>query len=218
MTPHHHPDASTLMSYAAGSLPDAIATVVACHVSVCEQCQEAVAEAEQLGRFLMEQQPDAELSKDARAKMLDLLDSVEPDTPDTEKAVEPREANGDIPLPLRSYLGTSFDSLRWKAMVPGMKQFIIPSTQGQLRLLRIASGTSMPIHSHTGSELTMVLKGSYSDELGRFGVGDVADLDPEIQHQPATDTHEDCICLIATDAPLKFTKLVPRLLQPFFRL
>lgn len=76
----------------------------------------------------------------------------------------------------------------------------------------------MPSHGHTGSELTMVLRGSYTDELGRFCAGDVADLDPDVQHQPVADTDEHCICLIATDAPLRFNGLVPRLLQPFFQI
>lgn len=213
---NHHPDASTIMSYAAGSLPDALTTVVACHISMCEQCQQTLAEAEQLGRFLMEQQQTTELSHGARDRMLSLLDSVEPEPPAPTAVQDALES--DIPAPLRPYLGDKLENLHWKTMAPGMKQFIIPSTQGRLRLLKIAPGTSMPIHGHTGSELTMVLKGSYSDELGRFRVGDVADLDPEIQHQPATDTHEDCICLIATDAPLKFSGLVPRILQPFFQL
>ena len=216
MNPHHHPDASTIMSYAAGSLPDALTTVVACHISMCELCQQTLAEAEQLGRFLIEQKQATELSHGARDRMLSLLDSVEPEPPAPTAVQDAVES--DIPAPLRPYLGDKLENLHWKTMAPGMKQFIIPSTQGRLRLLKIAPGTSMPIHGHTGSELTMVLKGSYSDELGRFRVGDVADLDPEIQHQPATDTHEDCICLIATDAPLKFSGLVPRILQPFFQL
>jgi putative transcriptional regulator len=28
----------------------------------------------------------------------------------------------------------------------------------------------------------------------------------------------DCICLAATDAPLRFNKLIPRMAQPFFRI
>lgn len=215
MKPHHHPDASSLMSYAAGSLPDAIATVVACHVSLCEQCQQAVAEAEQLGNFLVEQQLANELAPDARDNILSMLDSLPEEPVPTQPAPK---VSSDIPTPLQSLLGNELDNLRWRTMAPGLKQFILPSSSGALRLLRIAPGKSMPMHGHTGSELTMVLRGSYSDELGRFGAGDVADLDPDIEHQPATDTGEDCICLIATDAPLKFSGLVPRLLQPFFQL
>ena len=64
------------------------------------------------------------------------------------------------------------------------------------------------------SELTMILDGAYDDVLGHFGPGDVADLDGEIQHQPLTSPGVPCICVAATDAPLKFAGWVARTLQP----
>ena len=90
--------------------------------------------------------------------------------------------------------------------------------QGTLRLFKIAPGMAIPLHTHNGNEMTLILKGSYSDELGRFKAGDVADLDNDTDHQPIADTQEDCICLIATEAPLKFKGLLPRLMQPFIGL
>lgn len=215
MTAKHHPDPSSIMSYAAGSLPESIAMVVACHLSSCEHCRELLADAEEVGRSLLEALEPAPMTEGVRESMLAMLDNIEPE-PLPLVALKP--SSGNIPAPLQPMLGQELDKLHWRTLAPGMKQFIIPTSEGKLRLLKIAPGTSMPMHSHTGSELTMVLQGSYSDELGRFCAGDVADLDPEIRHQPMVDTHEDCICLIATDAPLKFSGLIPRLLQPFFDL
>ncbi|MGI9280691.1 MAG: ChrR family anti-sigma-E factor [Endozoicomonas sp.] len=213
----HHPDLSTLMSYSAGSLPDAIATVVAAHLSVCNHCNRHVHEAEQIGISLLEELEPAAMSSSAKGDILALLDNTEQAPAEScEEKTLPDDA--DVPAPLRPLLGYYLDDLHWKSMAPGLKQFILPASGSKLRLLKIAPGTCMPSHGHTGSELTMVLKGSYSDELGRFCAGDVADLDPDVQHQPVADTHEGCICLIATDAPLRFNGLVPRLLQPFFQL
>ena len=62
--------------------------------------------------------------------------------------------------------------------------------------------------------LTLILQGSFSDEIGRFTVGDIADLDNEVEHQPLVDSDVDCICLIATDAPLKFSTLLGKIVQP----
>jgi putative transcriptional regulator len=45
--------------------------------------------------------------------------------------------------------------------------------------------------------------------------GDIADLDDDIHHQPIADTDEDCICLIVTEAPLKFKAMMPKLFQYF---
>ena len=215
MSVHHHPDSSSLISYAAGSLPDSQALVVASHLISCKQCQKTVADAEQLGCVLLNEQSVKPMAESARDDILSLLDSVEPEIPEPAFRGNPE---AEIPLPLQPMLGKHFDDLHWKTMAPGMKQFMMSCGEGTLRLLKISPGVCMPVHGHTGSELTIVLKGSYSDELGRFRAGDVADLDPEIQHQPVVDGSEECICLIATDAPLKFVGLVPRLLQPFFRI
>ena len=62
--------------------------------------------------------------------------------------------------------------------------------------------------------MTLVLHGSFADEVGRFQSGDLADLDPSIQHQPVADTDAHCVCLIATDARLRFTGVLRRMLQP----
>ena len=211
----HHPDSSSLISYAAGSLPDSQSLVIASHIISCEKCQKTVAGAEQLGCVLLDEKPVKPMSESARDDILQMLDSTEPET-----LPPPFKGNpeAEIPVPLQPMLGERFDDLHWKTMAPGMKQFMMPCGEGALRLLKISPGVCMPVHGHTGSELTIVLKGSYSDELGRFRAGDVADLDPEIQHQPVVDGSEECICLIATDAPLRFVGLVPRLLQPFFRI
>ncbi|WP_252178129.1 ChrR family anti-sigma-E factor [Endozoicomonas sp. 4G] len=213
----HHPDLSTLMSYSAGSLPDAVATVVAAHLSVCSRCRQHVQEAEQVGIRLLEELEPATLSAHAKDDILALLDKTERAAADSrEEQNIPNDS--DVPPLLRPVLGYYLDDLHWKYMAPGLKQFILPAFGSNLRLLKIAPGTCMPSHGHTGSELTMVLRGSYTDELGRFCAGDVADLDPDVQHQPVADTDEHCICLIATDAPLRFNGLVPRLLQPFFQI
>lgn len=218
MSCNHHPDDSTLLGYGAGCLPDALAMVVACHITVCDQCHDKIADAEQIGLGLMEQEPVQSMSESSREWILAMLDEpVEESYPEPQLAVGD-DLDGDIPAPLQPLLGQWFSELHWRTMAPGMKQFILPASKGKLRLLKIAPGTFMPSHGHSGSELTLVLKGSYSDELGRFSAGDVADVDPDMNHQPVADTHEGCICLIATDGPLRFKGLVPRLLQPFFQL
>ena len=61
----------------------------------------------------------------------------------------------------------------------------------------------------------MVLQGTFSDETGRYGRGDVQQADGETHHQPVADMGEDCICMAVTDAPLKFDTLAGKILQPF---
>jgi putative transcriptional regulator len=76
----------------------------------------------------------------------------------------------------------------------------------------------VPDHGHNGLELTLVLQGAFRDETGRFGVGDVEVADDDLEHTPIAEEGDPCICLAATDANLRFRALVPRLLQPLFRI
>ena len=54
--------------------------------------------------------------------------------------------------------------------------------------------------------------------VGAFGVGDLEVADGDLEHTPTAGEEAPCICLAATDAPLRFQSLVPRLLQPLFKI
>lgn len=95
---------------------------------------------------------------------------------------------------------------------------MLPEFPGyKTQLLKIASGTAMPSHTHLGTELTLVLAGGFSDESGQYGEGDVAEADDSVTHRPVADPGEDCICLAVTDAPLRLTGALGWLLNPFIR-
>lgn len=223
MTIIHHPDDATLLSFSAGSLPTSLAIVVSSHLSICNQCKQRVTQADIIGGKLFDNITPINLPESAKNRLIARLNSTTAnDNADKEaigKALKVSPAS-EVPLPLQRFIGHSFDSLSWKPLAPGMKQVKIDigEDEGSIRLIKISSGTCMPLHGHQGSELTMVLRGAYSDEIGCFKVGDVADTDPDIEHQPIVNGNEECICLIATDAPLKFKGIIPRLLQPFFGL
>ena len=53
MTITHHLDDATLMSFAAGSLPAALAAVAAAHAAMCPRCRREIATLERLGGALM---------------------------------------------------------------------------------------------------------------------------------------------------------------------
>lgn len=214
----HHFDDATLMAYSAGTLPQGMALLVACHLHWCPHCRERMHATDAVGGALLERLQPAALQADAFDRLLARLDE-----PEQELSVSPSPmdatANPELPPPLAQLLDTPLDDLPWKRIGYGVKQLDLHlEGPGAARLLRIAPGVSVPHHTHGGNELTLILKGSYNDELGRFCQGDVADLDGEVSHQPLVDTDEECICLIATDAPLKFSGLVGKLVQPFIGL
>ena len=101
----------------------------------------------------------------------------------------------------------------------GVKQAILSTDKAATaRLLYIPGGQSVPDHGHRGMELTLVLQGAFRDETDRFGPGDVEIASEDVEHTPVAENGEACICLAATDAPLRFRSLIPRLAQPFLRI
>lgn len=209
----HHPDDATLASYAACSIERNFSVVLDMHIKDCPQCQQRIRDAEELGAALMKQMPAAELDDGFKDRLFALLDEPSADTqPPSPSAL------ATVPDFIADWKNTDPDQLAWKRMGPGVRYLRLPATQGQLFMLRIAPGTCLPEHGHEGSELTLVLSGSYSDEIGRFTPGCIADLDDQVDHQPIADRNEDCICLVATDAPLRFHGWVPRLFQSYFHI
>ena len=60
-------------------------------------------------------------------------------------------------------------------------------------------------HGHHFSVLGLVLDGAFSDTRGRYGRGDIALADEDVDHSPVAENDRPCICLAITDAPLRLT-------------
>jgi len=76
-----------------------------------------------------------------------------------------------------------------------------PGAQGELYFIKLAPGCRLPLHGHTGVELTVVLTGAFADAFGEYRRGDMQDIDNSIEHQPLGDRDEGCICLVAAEGP-----------------
>lgn len=215
MTIFHHLDETTVLRYASGDLDEAFSVVAASHLAMCETCRKAVRLAEEVGGHLLdESEPDA-VSEAEIDHMMEAI-ALAPE-PAAETAAQTDEGPGDVPLPLRRYVGKDLSSVRWKTVAPGIRRHRIAlSTRSTsaLYMLHIAPGKAVPEHGHGGAEMTLILSGSYRDDLGHFGPGDVADLDEHVEHQPVVDSDDPCICLVTTEAPTRFKSVISKLLQP----
>ena len=62
----------------------------------------------------------------------------------------------------------------WRRLAPGIRQLALTTGGGaKARLLKLKPGTVLPEHGHRGTELTILLAGSYTDALGQFRRGDM---------------------------------------------
>lgn len=214
---NHHLSPQLLMAYAAGALPEAFDLVVAAHLSLCDACRAEAESYDALGGAVLENEETAALDEDSLAATLRLIETGLPEAPE---AAAPEATPGEVlPAPVRAYVGGGLDDVRWQNIGRGVRQALLPMTgEARARLLYIPAGMSVPDHGHKGTEITLVLQGAFRDETDRFGPGDVEIADEKLHHTPVAEEGEDCICLAVTDAPLRFSGLVPRLAQPFLRI
>jgi len=207
-----HADTATLMSYSSGTLGEALGAVIASHVAMCPHCAAELARMDAIGGALMSALPSAAMIAIPPRPSAERADSV------TTQTVEAPSGDRSMPAPLIRLAGPDLDSVAWKRLALGVwhaRLPLSPGANGDLRLIKIAPGQVMPDHGHGGQEMTLVLDGSYTDGMGRFSRGDLADLDETTEHQPIADHETGCICLIASEEKARFKSLLARIVQPF---
>lgn len=210
MTIKHHLSDQLLMAYAAGSMPEAFSLLVATHISMCDDCRARLGAYEAVGGAVLDTAHVA-MSDGSLEAVLAKLGAPEP-----RRAIRTPTV---LPAPLVDYIGGDLASVKWRSLGMGVRQSILPTGKGATaRLLFIPAGQAVPDHGHRGLELTLVLQGAFNDQTDRFGRGDVEIATQDLDHTPIAEPGADCICLAATDAPLRFSGFMPRLLQPFFRI
>lgn len=212
----HHLNDALLMAYSAGTLPEAFSLTVAAHISMCDECRARLGAFDALGGNLIDETAPVDMAPESFEETLALIENGP--APET-KPAQPIRRKGILPAPVQEYVGGDLEAVKWKPIGMGVKQAILPTSRdATVRLLYIPAGAAVPDHGHNGTELTLVLQGAFADEVDRFGPGDIEIANEDLDHTPVAEIGEDCICLAATDAPLKFRSFLPRIAQPFLRI
>ena len=209
---NHHLTDDLLMGYSAGALPEAFNVVVATHVSLCDECRARLGSFDAIGGEVVASADAVDLAEGSLEAVMAMIAA----TPDAPVNVPAPRTSGIFPTPLQEYVSGSLDDVKWRKIGGGVSQAILAtSKEATVRLLKIPAGTAVPDHGHRGTELTLVLQGAFKDEHDRFGAGDIEVANEDMHHTPVAEDGVDCICLSATDAPLKFNGLLPRIAQRF---
>lgn len=224
--PRFHVQEDLLVDYASGALPKPVSLLVASHLTFCEACREDVGGYETIGGLLLEEINPIAMAADALEQALDgLVDddvetSVAPKPKQESRLIKGRSRHVDIPAPLVDVMGGDVDTVSWSRRAKGVEEATLTPDDGEYSasLLRIQPGVSIPNHTHSGEEYTLVLAGGFSDVHGHYGAGDVCRADADMSHAPVADAAEPCLCLVVADGPVKLTGLVGRMLNPFLKL
>jgi putative transcriptional regulator len=214
MTITHHLDDEMLLNYSAGTLSEGWSIGVATHLSMCSACRNRLAVYDSVGGQLLESEAADPRTDDGWTAIKKRIQANE-----IANVVPIRRGSTDplLPYPLSSYIEKA-GGLRWRGLGRGPSQMIIPTSDRTttVRMLKVPAGQPVPEHSHGGTEFTLVLDGSFSDEISTFRRGDVEVADGSVMHTPTAHPEKDCICLAVTDAPLRFKSRILRILQPLF--
>ena len=209
----HHPDTRLLNEFASGTLPLAQSLCVSLHLKYCEQCQRNHQRLQQLGSAMFEQLSPQAVDDSLLQGVLARLDE-EP----------PLSYAGDVaddgqPALLQRLMHGSYTDLDWNRVTNDLRisRLRTGDSDHEFALYHIKAGGSIPQHTHRGTELTLVLEGSFSDEEGIYLEGDFLMRDGEHRHTPTASQSADCICVGVLDAPIRFTRWNYRPLNPFLR-
>ncbi len=215
----HHVGEELLLAYGAGTLDEATSLLVATHLALCPACRADLDLAETIGGVLIDRTKGAVPADEG---ILEAAASTPDNAVRTRQTSDRASLHGRcgafvLPQPLRDYAGGDCAGLAWRAVGGGIRKFALKTSDAGATalLLSISAGQAVPDHGHRGFEATLVLAGSFYDRGSWYRRGDVEIADQGIVHQPIAGPEEDCICLVVTDARVKFRTLIPRLLQPF---
>jgi putative transcriptional regulator len=216
MTITHHPPEDLLANFATGALDEAEHLVVAIHTSQCARCRRFAVAMEQLAGAAIEDAAPAPMSAGTFDSVMARIDTLPEAAVPESSPPQVDQANADLPEILkRCHFGKT------RLVAPGVRlRPILLSNPGKSRafLLSSSPGTRMLEHTHTGEELTCVLKGSFSHQGGRYGPGDFDFGDEAVDHRPIVGGEEPCLCLVAMTGDLHLRGFFGRLISPFVRL
>jgi putative transcriptional regulator len=233
-----HPMDELLASYAVGGLTPALHALIASHLSLSSS-QKGYSQRE----FVSDLEAAAALQFESRSSHIDVSDAKtmleailhSPVTAVLEpKNQEDTTPHGMIPAALRRFLGREIEDVKWQTVLPGVWQFKLDGygktsshkhahnddhhddhNHDEATLYWIRAGKAIPSHTHEGSEVTLVLKGAFSDKTGHYKRGDVCVAGPELDHSPVASKGEDCICFAVTDGRLRLTGTFGRMIERF---
>jgi putative transcriptional regulator len=216
MSIEHHPPDALLAAFAAGTLDHGQHIAIATHLVSCAQCRAFTRSMEQVGGAVLSNLPPAPMSPHALAAVEARLNEPANPGPVIGSPVVPDSEVPALPTFVRRY---RFGSWKWIAPSVRLRPIELPyASESRVFLLKSGPGTKMLQHTHTGLEMTCVLKGAFRQDGSRYGSGDFDFGDDSMNHRPIVETGQDCVCLVAMRGELRLKGLLGKLVQPFVRL
>ncbi len=205
-----------LLDYATGAMAEGPALAVATKLAMDPDARADYEALELTGGALLDGLAPEAVSERLLAATLDRLDSP---MPRVAAAMPDAETRRLLPRPLWRYVPEGLESLRWRSWGRNVREAVLPLADRGHRatLLQVKGGHGVMNHTHEGREYTLVLSGSFHDETGHYRAGAFQICDGDVRHRPVADKGADCLCLAVLDAPMHFTGLLGKFINPKVR-
>ena len=211
----HHPSRAMLVDFSAGNLGTAESICVSAHLHFCDQCRNELMRLDQVASQLMTEAEPQTIDEDLFDSVMSKIDAL----PDAPTKVETEEKS-DFPHTVTKLINETESAPNWRRMSSSVDVARVQTGQNkfEVALHRICAGGKTPHHGHNGTEFTVVLKGSFSDEQAVYSEGDFLLRGPGDKHQPMGAQNGECICLSALEAPIKLSSPLGFLMKPWLRI
>jgi putative transcriptional regulator len=210
----HHPEGRLLNEFASGTLPLAQSACISVHLHFCDRCRRQTQQLQNVGAELFSALSPEQVEDSVLESVLSRLDEEPPLT------YSHRASSDGGPVLVQRLMSGDYEDLAWKRINSALQiaNLRTGDPEHEFSLYHIKAGRSIPKHTHQGTEMTLVLEGSFSDEEGVYQQGDFLMRDAEDVHTPTASQTADCICIGVLDAPIRFKPWNYRLLNPFLQL
>ena len=211
----HHPSRAMLVDFSAGNLGTAESICVSAHLHFCDQCRNELMRLDQVASQLMTEAEPQTIDEDLFDSVMSKIDAL----PEAPTKVETEEKS-DFPHTVTKLINETESAPNWRRMSSSVDvaRFQTGQNKFEVALHRICAGGKTPHHGHNGTEFTVVLKGSFSDEQAVYSEGDFLLRGPGDEHQPMGAQNGECICLSALAAPIKLSSPLGFLMKPWLRI
>jgi putative transcriptional regulator len=218
---NHHPSENLLKDFSEGRLSTGMSVAISAHLDYCDNCRKA---SESYERELASQWLSSEPAANSPEFLpsSDILDqitrqpqvvSIRQAAGEVNSSVELHMHERSVKLP-RVLAKVAGNGIVWKKLAGGINTANLTlDRDAQCDFMYMKPGSQAPRHTHRGLEVTLVLDGTFEDELGEYQPGDFVLRKSSQTHTPRSD--EGCLCYSVLDEPLLFTSGWSRLLNPF---
>lgn len=219
-----------LLDYATGVLESPLEILVETHISLNASSARQLRMLMQLGGILLEECEPISLSEGALEAVMAEIEALDEEDKQAENkrvagqdnviafqplAKEQDKTIANLPRPLADYIPDLSCDKSWRRISKGLSQCRIQfnGSDVEANIYRIAPGTSIPVHSHEGTEVTLVLAGGFTDETGTFGPGDIAIQETGATHKPVADDDGECIVFAINEGNIRLANPIGRVLS-----